>query len=203
MAYKIAPSPLAAACSAYCMARLRQPAGVIGVSLGALKQGAVSPVLLNNLGFSYRQMSQLDEAELYLRQALRADDTLQAASHNLLMVFRDRAFRGQGVSDEALAHARRVLETGQPSGELYRDLAQLYACAAKRDPKLVASAIECVRRAVEAGADPAELGNNPTFSGLRKDKAFAEALTARVVQRYPRPGYYVDPLDAADMAAGE
>jgi tetratricopeptide (TPR) repeat protein len=185
------------------MARLRQPAGVIGVSLGALKQGAVSPVLLNNLGFSYRQMSQLDEAELYLRQALRADDTLQAASHNLLIVFRDRAFRGQGVSDEALAHARRVLETGQPSGELYRDLAQLYACAAKRDPKLAASAIECVRRAVEAGADPAELGNNPAFSGLCKDKAFAEALAARVVQRYPRPGYYVDPLDAVDEADEE
>jgi tetratricopeptide (TPR) repeat protein len=135
--------------------------------------------VLNNLGYSWLRLGRLDNAEACLRRAVQADDTLQAAHHNLVLVFLQRAYEGKPVSPEALFDARRAMEIGPESGELCRDVAFLYALAARQNAALAQPAITYVAKAVAHGMDAETFKSDPAFSALEKDPAFQGALVAR------------------------
>ena len=96
---------------------------------------------------------------------LKADDTLQAPHHNLVLVFLQLAYEGKVIPSEAFVHARRALEIGPESGELYRDLATLYALAGKQDAALAQAAIGHIAKAVDFGIDTKDLQVRPGFLG--------------------------------------
>jgi len=161
----------------------------------SLEAGYNSPAVWNNLGFSWLRLRRFEDAEACLRRALQADDALQAAHHNLMVVFLQQAYAGKAIPPEAFVHARRALEIGPESGELLADLATLHALAAKQDAALAHAAIACVAKAVAHGADPQTFKSDPAFAALKKDPAFQEALIARGALQGPAKAVYV--LDPA------
>ena len=90
---KLAPSPSLAAGKGYCSSQLGQDKPAVEYFRRALDGGYDSPVVLNDLGYSLLQRGRLDEAEDFLRRALQADDTLQSAHHNLVVIHLQRALR--------------------------------------------------------------------------------------------------------------
>ena len=116
----------------------------------------------------------------------QADDTLQAPHHNLVLVFLQQAYAGKAIPAEAFVHARRALEIGPLSGELFRDLATLYALAAKQDAAQAQAAIGYIAKAVDFGIDAGDL-HSPTRSSraLKQDPAFQAAIAARGVLQKP------------------
>jgi eukaryotic-like serine/threonine-protein kinase len=191
----LTPDPKTDACVAHCLGTLHQHEAAIARYLQAIEKGFQSPGVFNNLGFSYRQLNRLDSAEEYLQRATAVDEQLAAAHHNLVLVYLNRAGAGRPVPESALVHARKAAELGPASAELYRNVAALFACAAKQRPELIQPAIRYLDNAVAHGLDPASLSANPRFSVLRDNAAF-QALLAKPPGREPsaEPQYFVDPL---------
>lgn len=173
------PSPKIAACKGYCLSQIAQYQQATAYYRRALDRGYDSPAVLNNLGYCWLRLGRLDDAEACLRKAVEADDGLQPAHHNLALVFERLAHAGQAIPREALIHARRALEIGPESGELCRNLAFLYAFAAKRDAAFLQPAFACIAKAVGHGIDPKTFRSDPVFSFLEKDPRFQEALVVR------------------------
>ena len=191
---RLLPSPRFDACKGYCLSRLFQDREAAAFFRRSLEAGCDSPAVLNDLGYSWLRLGRLENAEDCLRRAIQADDTLQAAHHNLVLVFLQRAYEGKTVPPEAFVHARRALETGPESGELCRNLALLHALAAKQDAAFAQPAIAYVAKAVAHGMDAGTLRSDPAFSALEKDPAFQAALAARgALQESPEAVRLVDP----------
>jgi serine/threonine protein kinase len=196
-AHERAPQSLFAACEGYCWSRAVYHGPAIGAYQEALKENFASPALLyNNMGREYLRLAQLDEAEKCLRRAVDIDGRLQAAHCNLVQVFVERACRGQPVSTAAFTAASRALEIGPCTGELYRDVAALYALAARRDPTLIRTATDFVKKAIECGVGPRSFASNSSFSALTASPAFRDALrTSASASHSPAASLLLDPLD--------
>ena len=193
---RLTPSPRIDACKGYCLSQLGQYKEAAEFYRQSLEAGYDSPAVLNNLGYSWLQLGRFEEAEACLRRAIQADDALQAAHHNLVLVFLQRACEGKAVPAEAFVHAHRALEIGPESGELCRNLAFLYAMAAKQDVALAQTAIAYVAKAVAHGIDPQTFRSDPAFASLEKDPAFQEALVVRgAVQEPARAVHVIPPAD--------
>ena len=151
-AYQLVPRPLFAACKGYCLSRAKSHAEAVVFYGLALKGNYGSPALLyNNIGFSYLQLKRLPEAEDNLRRAIEIDGNLPAAYENLMKAVAERAMRTRSVASADLALADRAAKAGPRTARLYRDLAILYAIAARRDPSLTGRAVKCVQNAVQPG----------------------------------------------------
>jgi tetratricopeptide (TPR) repeat protein len=179
---QIDPSPLAEVGAGYCLNKLGQSQQAAAAYTRALKGGYESPAVLNNLGYCSLRLGRLDDAEKYLLDALQADHDLQAAHHNLVVLYSKRALDGKAVPVKALDHARRALEIGPESGELCRDVALLYALAADQDASLTQKAIEQVARAVSHGISPSAFTSNPAFSAIKAKPGFTEAVARKGAQ---------------------
>jgi eukaryotic-like serine/threonine-protein kinase len=188
LANQMAPSPRIDACEGYCLSQLAQDQQAATYYRRALAAGYDSPAVLNNLGYGWLRLGRLDDAEACLRRAVQADETLQPAHHNLVVVHLQRAIAGKAIPSEAFVHARRALEIGPESGELYRNLAFFYALAIKQDAASAQAAISCVAKAVTHGIDPGTFKSDPAFSALDKDPGFQEALIV--------PGTFQEPVRA-------
>jgi Tfp pilus assembly protein PilF len=191
---RLAAAPEIAACQGFCLSQLRQDEQAVVFYRRAIQSGGDSAAVLNNLGYSWFLLNQLEDAESCLRRAVQADETLQAAHHNLVLVFLQRALAGKAIPPEAFVHARRALETGPQSGDLYRDLAFLHAVAVKQDAAAAQTAIGCVAKAVALGMDPEVFRSNPLFLDLKQDPAFQAAILVPVTQRAPAAVQVIDPL---------
>ncbi len=182
---RLTPGPRIDACKGYCLSRLAQYQQAVSFYKRSLQEGYESPAVLNNLGYSWFRLGRLADAEACLRRAVQADDTLQAAHHNLVLVFLQRAYAGGAIPAEAFVHARRALETGPASGELFRDLASLYALAGKQDAAGAQTAIGYVAKAVDFGIDAETFASDPAFSDMKEDPAFRKAIVPRGVLQKP------------------
>ena len=195
-ASQLTPSPRIDACKGYCLSRLAQYDLAARLYIQSLEGGYESPAVWNNLGYSWLRLRRFTDAEACLRRAIQADDTLQAAHHNLALVFLQRAYAGKAIPAEAFAHARRAVEIGPASGELFRDLANLYALAGKQDAARAQAAIGYVAKAVDFGIEAETFKSDPAFSGLEQNPAFREAIAARgVVQKPVEALQLIDPSD--------
>jgi serine/threonine protein kinase/Tfp pilus assembly protein PilF len=184
-ANQLDPRPETAACEGYCLNKLAQYQQATKAYRTALDGGYNSPAVLNNLGYCWLRLGRLEDAEACLRRALRADDELQAAHHNLVVVFQRRALAGQPILPDAVAHARRALEIGPESGELCCNLAFFYALAARENPAFLQAAVANIAKAVEHGIDPKTFQSDPVFSAMAKDPSFQKALIVRGPSRDP------------------
>jgi eukaryotic-like serine/threonine-protein kinase len=194
-ACRLAPTPQYYASSGYCLSKMNYHNEAIDSYRKALAGGFETAGLLNDLGFSCLQLHRLREAEESLKRAVEVDVRLQAAHHSLVLVFLRQGQDGKAVPPIALDHAKMAIETGPPSGDLYMNVAALYALAAKQDDALVKSALKFLEKAVEYGGNLKQLDSSPTFSRLRKEQAFQELLThpSNDVE-YPHPFLLVDPI---------
>jgi serine/threonine protein kinase len=137
----------------------------------ALRAGFVTAEVLNNLGFSYLQINRLQEAEKSLDQSIQLNRSLQAPYHNRALValrLYERALIQESVffhsasaadmlkvlispaprPEKGLADIQEALRLGNPSAELHRHAASLYAFSAYRKPHQLGLAL----RRLELGA---------------------------------------------------
>jgi hypothetical protein len=140
----------------------------------------------------------LDDALACLRRAVRADDALQPAYHNLVVLYTRRSLAGKAMPKEAFDQARRTLAIGPESGELFRDLAFFYALAAKQDGSLTSKAIASVAQAVAYGVDPTVFRSDPVFAAMAQDPAFQKSLiTTRAAHLRADAVRLIDPATEA------
>ena len=193
--FRLAPSPAVSFYSGYCLSKLKYHEEAIDSYCIAMDMGYDPPWLLNNMGYSHFQLRRLEDAEYYLRQATEADNSFQAAHHNLVLVFLRRGLAGHPIPDSALVHARKALELGPPSADLYLDVAVLYALAAKQDANLIRPALEYLDRSVAYGLDPRLLQSKRGLASLREQGDFKNLLTkpARTEPPSIKPVLLVDP----------
>ena len=100
--FRLRPRGETSACMGYCANKLGYHKEAIELYKKALSLGYKSPLVLHNLGYSYFQLKQLDEANSYLKQALRGDNDLQASHHILVLVSLNRALNGHPISERLL-----------------------------------------------------------------------------------------------------
>jgi eukaryotic-like serine/threonine-protein kinase len=197
-AYRLTSRPLLKACEGYCLSRIKSHMAAIAAYRLALDTGYDSPAMLyNNIGFGYLMLRRIDDAEKCLQRAIRLDGNLQAAHYNMVMIFLQRALhQGKPIPDNTFIHARRAIEIGPPSAELYQGLAAVYATAATRDSGLIGPAIEYVGKAVELGFKPEAFASDIRYSVLRKEPAFCDALKrSGSASSPPKAIQLIDPLD--------
>lgn len=197
-AYRLTRHSLYKACEGHCLNRINSHKAAIAAYRLALDGGYESPALLyNNMGFSYRILRQIDEAESCLRSAIRIDDRLQAVHYNIVMTALQRALHQPGrIPDTAFLHATKAIELGPPSPDLYQGIAALYATAAKQDRRLIPPTIEYVGKAVELGARPEAFASDVTYSALHTEAAFRHALKKSVSTSSPSKAIQLlDPIE--------
>ena len=94
-----------------------------------------SPVIYNNLGFSYRQQNRYDLARAKLNIATRLRSDFSEAWHNLAIVELELAKKDNRCPLEAIAAITRAVETGDTNHRMLRDAALIYVEAGKFDAK--------------------------------------------------------------------
>ncbi len=194
-AYRLKPEPRIDACKGYCLNRTKHHAEAVDAYQSALDRGFESAAVLNNMGFTYRQLARLDEAEDYLARALAKDEHLSAAHYNLIQLHTRQAYADSSVGPQTLQRAEVAAQNALPAAEFYRDLAVLYALAAGDDPRLGSQAVKYLRAAVEYGFDPKSLVSDPSFESLRQHDEFNTLSRESTSVREPVPTeFLVDPF---------
>ncbi len=193
--FRLAPKAEVSACMGYCANKLSFHKEAIELYQKALSLGYKSPLVLHNLGYSYFQLKKLDEASSYLEEALTANSDLQASHNVLVLVYLNRAFNGQPLAEAAFEHAKKAIELGPDTGDLYFNTALLYACAARDNPEMKHAALQYAEKAVEHGINPNKIANTPTFSMLQADQQFTKLLTKQSMEPLVKSEYLVDPVE--------
>jgi eukaryotic-like serine/threonine-protein kinase len=197
-AHRLTRSPLSSACEAYCLSRMNSHRAAIALYGSALDAGYDQLALVyNNIAHSYLMLRELDNAEAYLRRAIRLDDRLQAVHFNfVVLALRRNKQPDEPLPQDALVHAAKAIAIGPATGELYHTVAALYATAAKHDTHYLQPAIECVGKAVELGYRRDAFTADGVFSALQREPAFRDATQKPVLKAdSPRPISLMDPLD--------
>jgi tetratricopeptide (TPR) repeat protein len=194
-AKELAHAPIYFAGMGYCCSALEQQRNAIAHYRVALEEGYSSPGLLNNLGFALIKTGRYDAAEQYLKQAIQQKSDLQAAYHNLVLVCLDRALAGKPLSKEAFHQAKKAAEIGLPSTDLYRDVAKLFAVAARKDAQLLPLAVRYAEKALDCGLNARTLRTDSAFETVQRSPAIKEILAKpRPAARPSRAIHIVDPL---------
>lgn len=198
LAYQMSHDPTLNVCKGYCLSQIKSHKAAMALYTSAINANYDSPVVLyNNLGYSCLMLGQLDNAESYLRKAVRLNGNLQAPHYNLARVFLRRALNGKRVDNEAFVHAAKAIEIGPRAAELYQVIASLHARVASHDSASIAPAIENVGKAIELGLSPRLFNSDPTFSVLQNEPAFHAALRRPVLERKSQKvSQLLDPLSS-------
>jgi tetratricopeptide (TPR) repeat protein len=172
------------ACMGYCLNRQRYHKEAIEYYRQAVAEGFASAVVYNNLGYSYLQAKQLDEAERCLDEAVRLDGHLQAAYHNRAEVDGRRAcLPPVAIPSQGIKDIERARELGPMTAELAYDAARLYAAAARQDKSNLQHALNYLAEAIAHGKNPKDVANDRTFDVFR-DSLPDPAEAAAIYERY-------------------
>jgi serine/threonine protein kinase len=193
--FRLSPKAEVSACMGYCANKLGFYKEAINYYQKALSLGYKSPLVLHNVGYSYFQLNKLDEASSYLEEALTANSNLQTSHNVLVLVYLSRAFNGQPIAEAAFEHAKKAIELGPDTGDLYFNTALLYACAARDKPEMKHAALQYAEKAVEHGINPNKIANTPTFSILQADQQFTNLLMKKSMVPLVKSEYLVDPVE--------
>jgi serine/threonine protein kinase len=229
-AHKRDPRGACDACLAYCIARIKSHTSAIQRCVAAVKANFRTAGLLNNLGFSHLQNSQIEEALLDLDEALSLDPGLRAARYNRALALLNRrvALRSwcAGFPGQALEDIRLAVRTDPVTAELAYLAGCIHAQAALDVQSLQALAppgsyaLGSVRGESNATVDtPAQLqdqalaylrravalGRSP--AGINDDPVFKPALGSRsdfqsLVKAEPGPAVPQRELRLADPLSG-
>jgi eukaryotic-like serine/threonine-protein kinase len=191
-------NPFSKACEGFCLNQTKTHRSAIIAYQAALETGYTHPALLfNNIGYSYLILRRYEDAEKYLKLAVQADDRLQTPHYNLMQVFIQHESLGKPISAEAFVQANKAVEIGPPSAALFRDVALLYAVAAKRDSKFIELTLQYIKKSVDLGCSPKEFLASPSFSHLNNATGFQEALTPP--SSVPSPSITAQVLNPLDV----
>jgi tetratricopeptide (TPR) repeat protein len=176
--YDRSRDPQTLALVAYCLALGGQHGPSIDLGRQAIKEGAASAEVYNNLGYALSQSSRPAEAIPELDEALRLFPRLQAALYNRA-VARYRATLTDGRGDlRAADDITSALALGPTSADLHFDAARIYAVCSSRESRFRAEACEQVQAAVRAGKDPTACQKDVVLaSRLGGDAAFEAAYS--------------------------
>ncbi len=133
----------------------------------AIKAGFATAEVYNNLAYCFLRLRMWTEAKAALDKSIGLDPSLQAAHHNRALVAYRQALQKLGQLTPAarnkeiyrdletgIADAKKALDLGPASAELYFDLALLSATAARVDPNWNAIALGHLEDYVKEGGDP-------------------------------------------------
>lgn len=160
------PTALTAACKGYCMGMLSHHDAAITFDEEAIRTGLASPAVLSNLGWSLSKLSRLPEARSHLSRALEENADFQPALLNRGTVGVQESFAADAAIPAALADLQRAIELGPISGELYLDLAMLYAIQTRQGADASEQVARNLQLAIDNGLDPAGIAKNPMFTRI-------------------------------------
>ncbi len=193
-ASRMKPDSISYGCEAYCLTELKDISNAISRYNTALRENHPSPAILhNNLGYCHLAAGEITKAQKHLAEAIRLDAGLQVAHFNMAVCYVKKALRGAPLSAKAMVHARKAIEIGPDTADLYWVAAQLCAITARNDPSEVGQAQKFILRALECGksADEFRIG---LFAAVQSDPAFAAKFNAAKQQMdAPRQPSYLDP----------
>jgi len=187
-------SPAAAAAMGYCLGKLGYPKAAVTYYESALQAGHDSAALLNNLGHACLQLGRLEDAEKYLQQACERAPEMQAAHHNLALLWLNQALRGRPVPAAAQAHILKAIEVGPPSAGLYCDAAALCMAGASQAPGALDRALGYLEEAKRLGLDGKKLPANPLFQPLQDQERFRRLVASPSDTKPVPPTLLVGPL---------
>ena len=174
----------------------------------AIDQGFESAGVYNNLGYSYLHRGKFDRAETALHEAIRRDESLQSAYHNLAIVdWRMSMQNAKRLPDTSQIEA--AIGIGPKSALLYLHAANIYAVAAKKsslqpaiEAVLVDKVMAACSRAVDLGIAPNRLKSAASYyPRLRSLDTFQELVDSPAPENPAiDPRRIVDPLLGMDDA---
>ena len=166
----------------YCLNRAGgRPASARDYYEEAIKSGFATAEVYNNLGFNFLQSNKPIEARKALDRAIELDPKLQAAYHNraFLVLSKMNQLKPAAKDEEfyrdlkeGIADAKRAIDLGSPSAELYYDAACLCATAAGVEPRWAEPAFQFLTDALRQGYDPGCLESDAFFAPWWDQPAF-------------------------------
>jgi eukaryotic-like serine/threonine-protein kinase len=215
---KLAPQGKAKAGVGFCLNRQGRAELAVRWYKDAIAAGYERAEVLNNLGFTYLQLNQPQEARKSLDRAVKLNPRLQAAYHNRAWSHYDDGVRlwgliygrqpGQGPDPQGAQRLRelddhtragiedieRALQLGPASAELSLDAAGLYALKAWRDREAVGVALRHLQRL--AREDLEQTANDLVFTRVCADPEFARLRQAALPRagNLPTTSRLLDPI---------
>jgi eukaryotic-like serine/threonine-protein kinase len=137
----------------------------------------------------------LKEAKPALDRSIFLAPQLQRPHQLRAMIGLQDALNQPGpVPDRVTGDIEKALAVGEPTTDLYRDAAWVFAVAAARNPALTGKALAFVGLAVEAGQDPQWFRDDLAFETLRRQEGFEAAVTKARRREPSRLPQFLDPL---------
>jgi len=147
----------------------------------AINAGFREAEVLNNLGYTYMAIGELDKAEKVLKEASELKPELQAVWNNLAKVELRKALQSPGIFPKDGVNAiEAALHAGPPTVDILERAAMLYAVSARSDPARhelwCERAFAHARAAVRAGLDARELAEDDSLKLLLNERPFKTFL---------------------------
>jgi eukaryotic-like serine/threonine-protein kinase len=189
------PSPELFACMGYCLNKLNQHKAALDAYHRAISGGFQNARIFNNIGYTYRCINQGDQAQEYLVRAVELDDSFPQAHYNLVVLFLNKARNGDTVRQASLIYARKAMELGSPSADIYYNSATLYALGSLQNAALIPTTLDYLKKAIENGIDPNVPRVDPVFSTFKDNLDFMKVLSSPPLSRSSiKAELVVDPL---------
>ncbi|HVS37727.1 MAG TPA: protein kinase [Gemmataceae bacterium] len=180
-----------AALLGYCISQTDPHAALLWYDR-AVAAGYKSAALYNDRGFSRLHCNRVADAAQDIEAALQLEPNLQPARVNrwLVVLRLHTSAKAAPVSESTLADLQQAVELGLGSPVLCLSAARVFAAAAKAghpsNPTICAAqTLFCLQKAIEAGATPATIQNDPLFNDVLKD--VPEFRTLVQLRNWPAP----------------
>lgn len=196
---KLEPSGQVKAMLAYCCSKHQPPNwdAAIGYYKDAIKAGAGSAIVHNNLGYCLMMRGRGGSAEASenFARAVQLDPKFQLAHYQRALVDL-KAGDARKITREGLDAMRKVFEVGPANGQLHLDAARLYALAEFQELRWKELALSHLEKALRRGIDARQVERDYRFKSLVADEAFQRLLRSAtsqvndplpVIQRNPDP----------------
>lgn len=208
-AFQISGDPAICEWMGNCYQKMNAPKAAIAAFEKAIKGGHKSPEMLNNLALlrypqpASKGLELLDEAielnpEVGLPHANRALFLLKELWRTVRSSSRnpdksDALSKGGAPSKEftgrlekALKDSEQAITLCDPHADIYYEAACIGSLACKFKPEVVNTALEHLSKAVDLGADPKKIAQDPFFAQLRNEPGF-QAIINREAPKVRTP----------------
>lgn len=192
--YQRRPIPKGALAVSYCLNRLKYHKKAVVLYRTIDVDGELSAVALNNMGFSFLQLGDNDNAEQALKEAVQIAPHLQAVHYNLAILYLRLHRMRQPLPPSAYSHITRALEIGPPSSDLYRLAAAFCMIDPNSGSQAATHALDYLEKGIPLGLDRERLKTEPLFRPLKDDERFQRLLNRPPGVKTAETPPLIDPL---------
>lgn len=181
---KLEPGGTVKASLAYCHTKLAPPQRelAIGYYRDALRAGAKSPIIYNNLGYCLMESKGGSaEAAKWFKAATQLDPSFQLAHYHRALIDLQTS-DARNVTREGLSAMAKVFEVGTGNARHHLDAARLYALAFFVEPRWQQLALDHIGKALQLGVPARQFERDGRFQALKSEPAFQRLLASAAAQ---------------------